>query len=113
MGSLVGMDRKILIKSGSLFIPTILAGIVGSSLLGIVAGLLIGKSPIEMITAYVLPIMGGGAGAGAIPMSQVYADVTGEDPAILWRVRSQQACACPIWAVPVISRFLEQASVWG
>ena len=34
-----------------------------------------------MITAYVLPIMGGGAGAGAIPMAQVYSDVTGKSQA--------------------------------
>lgn len=81
VGSLVGMDRKVLIKSGSLFIPAILAAIVGSALLGVLAGLMIGKSPIEMITAYVLPIMGGGAGAGAIPMAQVYSDVTGQDSA--------------------------------
>ena len=81
VGSLVGMDRKMLIKSGSLFIPVILAGIVGSVILGILGGLLIGKSPLEMVTAYVLPIMGGGAGAGAVPMAQVYSDVTGEDPA--------------------------------
>ena len=81
VGSLVGMDRKVLIKSGSLFIPAILASIVGAGLLGVIAGLLIGKSPIEMVTAYVLPIMGGGAGAGAIPMAQVYSDVTGQDSA--------------------------------
>lgn len=81
VGSLVGMDRKVLMKSGSLFIPAILASIVGAGLLGIIAGLLIGKSPVEMVTAYVLPIMGGGAGAGAIPMAQVYSDVTGQDSA--------------------------------
>ena len=81
VGSLVGMDRKVLMKSGSLFIPAILASIVGAGLLGVIAGLLIGKSPIEMVTAYVLPIMGGGAGAGAIPMAQVYSDVTGQDSA--------------------------------
>ncbi len=81
VGSLVGMDRKTLIKSGSLFIPAILAAIVGSALLGILGGVAFGKTPIEMVTAYVLPIMGGGAGAGAIPMAQVYSDVTGEDPA--------------------------------
>ncbi len=79
VGSLVGMDRKVLIKSGSLFIPAILAAVAGSALLGVLAGFLIGKSPVEMITAYVLPIMGGGAGAGAIPMAQVYSDVTGQD----------------------------------
>ena len=81
VGSLVGMERKMLIKSGSLFIPVILAGVAGSAILGILAGFLMGKTPLEMITAYVLPIMGGGAGAGAVPMAQVYSDVTGEDPA--------------------------------
>lgn len=81
VGSLVGMDRKVLMKSGSLFIPAILASVVGSVLLGVVAGFVIGKSPMEMVTAYALPIMGGGAGAGAIPMAQVYSDVTGQDSA--------------------------------
>lgn len=81
VGSLVGMDRKVLIKSGSLFIPAILAAIAGSAILGVGAGLIIGVSPFEMITAYVFPIMGGGAGAGAIPMAQVYSDVTGQDSA--------------------------------
>lgn len=80
VGSLLGMDRRILIKSGSLFIPAILASIFGAGVLGVVSGLLIGKTPMEIITAYVLPIMGGGAGAGAIPMAQVYGDVTGQDP---------------------------------
>lgn len=79
VGSLLGMDRNVLVKSGSLFIPAILAGIVGSAVFGIIGGLIFGKTPIEILTAYVLPIMGGGAGAGAVPMAQVYTDVTGQD----------------------------------
>lgn len=81
VGSLIGMDRKVLIKSGSLFIPTILASVAGAAILGILGGMVFGKTPIEMLTAYVFPIMGGGAGAGAIPMAQVYSDVTGTDSA--------------------------------
>lgn len=79
VGSLLGLDRNLLIKSSTLFIPAILAGLVGASLLGILGGTAFGKSPVEILTAYVLPIMGGGAGAGAIPMAQVYSDVTGND----------------------------------
>lgn len=79
VGSLLGIDRNLLIKSSSLFIPAILAGLVGAALLGCLGGIVFGKSPVEIITAYVLPIMGGGAGAGAIPMAQVYSDVTGQD----------------------------------
>ncbi|MCD8083395.1 MAG: 2-hydroxycarboxylate transporter family protein [Clostridiales bacterium] len=80
VGSLLGLDRNMLIRSSSLFLPTILAGVVGSMVFGAIGGMIFGKDPMYVITSYVLPIMGGGAGAGAIPMAQVYADVTGEDP---------------------------------
>jgi Na+/citrate or Na+/malate symporter len=80
VGSLLGLERNMLVRSSSLFLPTILAGIVGSVIFGCLGGLLFGKDPMTIITGYVLPIMGGGAGAGAIPMAQVYGDVTGTDP---------------------------------
>lgn len=79
VGSLLGLNRKVLMKSGALFIPAILAGLFVASVLGILGGAVFGKSVTEILTAYVLPIMGGGAGAGAIPMAQVYQDVTGQD----------------------------------
>lgn len=79
VGSLLGLDRDMLIKSSVLYLPAILAGLVGAALCGMLGGVLFGKSPVEILTAYVLPIMGGGAGAGAVPMAQVYADVTGQD----------------------------------
>lgn len=81
VGSLLGMDRKVLLKSGSRYIPAILAAIAGAAIFSSIGGLVIGKSPIEIITTYMLPMMGGGAGAGAIPMAKVYGDVTGNDPA--------------------------------
>ncbi len=79
VGSLLGLDRDLLVKSSALYLPAILAGLAGAGLLGVIGGLLFGKSPVEILTAYVLPIMGGGAGAGAVPMAQVYEDVTGQD----------------------------------
>lgn len=81
VGSVLGINRKMLIRSSSLFLPAILTGLVGAALLGILGGMLFGKSPTIILTAYVLPIMGGGAGAGAIPMAQIYSDVTGQDSA--------------------------------
>lgn len=81
VGSLLGLNRDILIKSSVLYLPAILSGLVGAALLGVAGGMAFGKSPTEILTAYVLPIMGGGAGAGAVPMAQVYADVTGKDSA--------------------------------
>ena len=79
VGSLLGLDRKLLIKSGALYLPALLASLAVAALFGILGGLLFGIKPAEVVTAYVLPIMGGGAGAGAIPMAQVYQDVTGKD----------------------------------
>lgn len=81
VGSLLGLDRKLLVKSSALYLPAIIAGVIGSIVFGALGGILFGKDPVQVVMAYVLPIMGGGAGAGAIPMAQVYADVTGEDPA--------------------------------
>lgn len=79
VGSLLGIERKVLLKSSLLYLPALLASLGGAALLGVVGGILFGISPVETLTAYVLPIMGGGAGAGAIPMAQVYQDVTGKD----------------------------------
>lgn len=36
-----------------------------------------GYNPADIICNYVLPIMGGGNGAGAVPMSQIFEEVTG------------------------------------
>ena len=68
VGSLLGIDRDVLIKSGSLYIPTLLCSLLGACVFGVVAGLIFGNDPLYLITSYVLPIMGGGAGAGPASM---------------------------------------------
>lgn len=79
VGSLLGIERKVLLKSSLLYMPALLASLAGAAVLGVAGGMFFGKNPATILTAYVLPIMGGGAGAGAIPMAQVYHDVTGQD----------------------------------
>lgn len=76
-GSILGLNRKLMIKSFAGYIPAILGGIAGAALLGILGGLVFGVSPAETILKYVLPVMGGGNGAGAIPLSEIYERVTG------------------------------------
>jgi len=44
--------------------------------------LIVGVDYKDVIMNYALPIMGGGNGAGAIPMSQIWGEVTGKDPKI-------------------------------
>lgn len=76
-GSVLSLDRKILLKSFVGYIPAILGGLLGAFLFGSLVGLLFGKTPSDIILNYVLPIMGGGNGGGAVPLSQMYEDVTG------------------------------------
>ncbi|MCI8889112.1 MAG: 2-hydroxycarboxylate transporter family protein [Hungatella sp.] len=78
-GSLLVIEKNTLVKSIVKYIPTILAGIVTACIFGIIAGAVMGYDVADIVCNYVLPIMGGGNGAGAVPMSQVYAEVTGGD----------------------------------
>ena len=45
-------------------------GIVGASIFGITIGLVFGIPVDRIMMLYVLPIMGGGNGAGAVPLSR-------------------------------------------
>ncbi len=80
VGSVLTVNRKTLLKSVSGYIPLILIGVAGASIGGIVAGLLFGIAPLDVVMNYVLPVMGGGTGAGAIPMSEMWGAKTGRDP---------------------------------
>lgn len=78
-GSMLAVSRKVLLKAIVGYIPIIIAGIAGAMLFGIVSGFLVGIPASKIITMYVLPIMGGGSGAGALPMSEIYSNITGND----------------------------------
>ena len=80
-GSILSVNRKLLLKAFAGYLPAILAGVAGAIGLGIAGGMIFGVSPADIATRYVLPIMGGGTGAGAIPMADIYANATGKDPA--------------------------------
>lgn len=72
-GSILGMSRDLLIKASARYIPAIIGGVVVS--LGAVSlvGALIGYGWKEALFFIGVPIMGGGMGAGAVPLSQIYA----------------------------------------
>lgn len=80
-GSILSLDRKVLLRSFGGYVPAILGGLLGASIFGVVTGLLFGVAPINMVIRYVLPIMGGGNGAGAVPLSQIYEQISGEPAA--------------------------------
>jgi CCS family citrate carrier protein len=78
-GSILGMDSKLLVKAGARYAAPLLAGVVASLGLAAIAGGLIGYGWKEAITNIAMPIMGGGMGAGAVPMSQIYSNFLGKD----------------------------------
>lgn len=77
VGSVLGVSRKLLIKSSFGYIPAIILGLLTAFAFGGIAGFITGIPFKEVALKYVLPIMGGGNGGGAIPMSEMYASVTG------------------------------------
>ena len=78
-GSVLSVDRKMLLKSFARYIPTIIAGVVCALGLAGVVGAIFGIGAIDAITTYAIPIMGGGNGAGIQPMSRMWEAATGGD----------------------------------
>jgi Na+/citrate or Na+/malate symporter len=78
-GSILGMDSKLLIKAGARYAAPLIAAVAVSVGLAAVAGGIIGYGWKEAITNIAMPIMGGGMGAGAVPMSQIYSNFLGRD----------------------------------
>lgn len=74
-GSLLGMDRQLLMKTILWYLPVILGGVVSALLLTGVAGWLLGHGFIEAVFFIGLPIMGGGMGAGAIPLAEIFGNI--------------------------------------
>ena len=79
-GSILGMSREFLIKAFVRYLPIILGGvIVALGLTGIV-GAIMGFGFQRAVLYVALPIMGGGMGAGAIPLSEIFGSAMNEDP---------------------------------
>lgn len=75
-GSILGMDRKLLIKAGALYIVPLLGGLACAVTLAGIAGAVTGFGMKEAIYMIGFPIMGGGLAVGAIPMSGIYASAS-------------------------------------
>ncbi len=75
VGSILGMDRGVLIKGFlKIFIPLGVASITGG-IVGTVVGMLLGLGAFHTFFFVVVPIMAGGVGEGAIPLSIGYAQI--------------------------------------
>jgi malate:Na+ symporter len=75
VGSILGMDRSVLIKGFlKIFVP-LAAGSVAGGIVGTVVGVLLGLGAYHTFFFIVVPIMAGGIGEGAIPLSIGYSQI--------------------------------------
>ena len=75
VGSVLSMDRQVLIKGFlKIFVP-LAAGSVAACVVGTLVGTLLGLGAFHTFFYVVIPIMAGGVGEGAIPLSLGYAGI--------------------------------------
>lgn len=79
-GSILGMNSKILVKVGLRYFIPIFGAVIGAIIIAAILGSLVGFSIQDAILVITMPIMGGGMGAGAVPMSQIYSEMLGNEP---------------------------------
>lgn len=75
VGSILSMDRTVLIRGFlKIFVP-LAAGSAAAALVGVGVGMLLGLGAKHALFYIVVPIMGGGVGEGAIPLSVGYSEI--------------------------------------
>ncbi|MDR2795948.1 MAG: 2-hydroxycarboxylate transporter family protein, partial [Spirochaetaceae bacterium] len=80
-GSIMGMNRKLLIKAAVRYLPAIAGGLAAAIILAGIVGAVSGYGARQAILYITIPIMGGGMGAGAVPLSKIFGETLGRDPA--------------------------------
>jgi malate:Na+ symporter len=79
VGSICSMNRQVLIKAFiRMFVPLI-AGAIAASGVGVGVGMLLGLGAYKTYFFIVAPIMAGGVGEGALPLSMGYAAILGKN----------------------------------
>ncbi len=82
-GSILGMDTQVLKKAALKYIPVILGGVACAFLFAGLVGSLLGEGFFSSVMLIALPIMGGGMGAGAVPLVEIMSGNTGMSAEIL------------------------------
>lgn len=79
-GSILGMNRNLLIKAAIRYLPVIVAGVAVALLLVAGVGALIGYGAKEAVFFIGIPIVGGGMGAGAVPLAKIFGESLNTNP---------------------------------
>jgi malate:Na+ symporter len=84
VGSILGMQRDVLIKGFlKVFIPLV-TGSIAAGIVGTAVGWSLGLGAIHTLFYIVVPIMGGGVGEGALPLSLGYATITHQPQGVIF-----------------------------
>ena len=84
VGSIFGMDRQVLIKGFlKIFLP-LAAGSIVAGTVGTLIGVVLGLGAYHTFFYVVIPIMAGGVGEGAIPLSIGYAEILHQEQGTLF-----------------------------
>jgi len=75
VGSILGMKRKLLLQGIAKVLIPLFVGSLIAILIGSVAGVAIGLPLARIVTQVIVPVMAGGVGEGAIPLSIGYEDI--------------------------------------
>lgn len=99
-GSIFGMRKQLLLKAGIRYFIPLMAGVVGAFLLTGTVGLLIGYGFREAIIFIAAPIMSGGIGAGALPLSEIYAEhIQGGEPGYYFSIMMPAVAIANVLAI--------------
>ena len=71
-GSILGMNRKLLVKAAARYFPAIFGGLIMAFGLCMGVAAIMGYPVMNALLLISLPIMGGGMGAGATPLSKIF-----------------------------------------
>ena len=71
-GSILGMNRKLLVKAAARYFPAIFGGLILAFGLCCGVAAIMGYPVVNALLLIALPIMGGGMGAGASPLSKIF-----------------------------------------
>ncbi|MFC6904386.1 2-hydroxycarboxylate transporter family protein [Halalkalicoccus tibetensis] len=76
-GSILSMPRSYLVRALPIYAPSVLGGLGFAAVFAYAAGTLLGYGGIQSLLIVLIPVFGGGMGAGGIPLSEIYASGTG------------------------------------
>ena len=82
-GSILGMDRSLLLRASVRFLPVAICAMTVAVLCVGMVGAVVGYGFVDAIMFVAIPMMGGGMGAGVVPLSGMYAEALNADSSVM------------------------------